>query len=223
MFCSDTLIRGQGAQLEPFIPWIRRWLIFGSFTPGCVLLDNGVLPLYLPSPSWNSGHYPQFPFIHLFSLLLPYTLSPGWGLVLPFSPLILFPQQVASFWLFWPFTHLFFPWATVISLGLTRWTEETDQQCPGEEMSEGQIPRLHSPESSSRPENSIAFPVFLSSPAKKDSNCFLTSWLLQLSPQNWDILRFKRGFYSTTRLCSPDPGQCWLMVHGNSHMDENQE
>lgn len=86
MFCSDILIRGQGAQLAPFIPWIRRWLIFGSFTPGCVLLGNGVLPLYLPSPSWNCGPYPEFPFIHPFWLFFPYTLNPGEGIVLPFSP-----------------------------------------------------------------------------------------------------------------------------------------
>ena len=113
-----------------------------------------------------------------------------------FSPLILFPLQVAHFWIFWPFSHLWvrallYPRAAVTSLGLRRLAEETNQRCPGGETTATcrTVPScMHFPEPSSSPEDSTAFPVFLSSPAKKTSNSSLTPWLLQLSPQNRDVI-----------------------------------
>lgn len=168
-------------QFAPFIPWIRKWLIFGSFIPTCVLLGNSVLFLHPLSPSQNSGHYPEFPFIHPSWLLFPWTLNPAclFGFLTMFFPLILIALQVANFWIFWPFSQprvraFFFPWATVTSLGLSRVQKRQTSSGPQGEITATCDPRphLYSPRSSSRPGGSTVFPMFLSSPQKRFPTVF---------------------------------------------------
>lgn len=107
------------------------------------------------------------------------------------------------FWSFWLFSHLqlrsfFFPgwqlpaWATA---------EETGLWCPTEETTTTwrAISYLCSPEFSSRPEDSTALPVSLII-LKVVSSCFLTSWLLQSSPQNWDVPQLRgSSFHSPSQ------------------------
>lgn len=214
MFSSDTLTMCQGSPIAFFTHGIRRWLHFGSFALACVLLGNSILPLCPSSLFPNSGHYPEFPFIHLSLLLFLSMLSSGAFV------LLYFPSH--SFFL-WKLTFLKFlallspsgqvcvlPWATAASLGHSRnrtvvpWGRDHNHL-----------------------ENNFLFvqpPVQLQTWGQHCSPCvsliiftgvfsyFLTSWLLQSSPQNWDVPQFRGSSFHNPSQGMWGTADWWLMA-----------
>lgn len=159
MFCSDTLTISQGSPFVLSPQRTRRWLLFASFTLACVSLGSSILPL-CPSPFPNSGHYPEFPFIHLSSLLFPCTSNPQAFALLYFPAYSFFPLETGISEI--PGSSFTFGSDLCPSLGSScQAGVQQRRQDSGEHWRT--IPYLCSPGSSSRPEDSTALPVFLSS------------------------------------------------------------
>lgn len=176
MFCSDTWTISQGSPTVLSPHRTRRWLLFGSFTLVCVLLGSSILPLCPTSPFPNSGHYPEFPFIHLFSLLFPCTCNPGAFSLLYFPAYSFFLRKLTFLKLLallLPSGQIFvLPWAAAASLGHSRGDRtvvNTGEQSPvcAALQTWGQ-------------HRSLCVSLIILTGV---SSCFLTSWLLQSSPK----------------------------------------